>query len=136
MDKAPKSAPASAGEDRKLYESIGGATGVNALVERFYANVLNDPQLAPFFEHARMDRLRRMQREFFAAALGGPVDYSGDHIAHAHHGRGIGRAEFQRFVQHLFDTLAEFRLTENERYAIIERINRYVNEVTGAPAGT
>lgn len=135
MDKVSKPAPAPVGEDRKLYESIGGATGVNALVERFYANVLNDPQLAPFFEHARMDRLHRMQREFFAAALGGPVDYSGDSIAHAHHGRGIGRAEFQRFVQHLFDTLSGFQLTEGERYAIIQRINRYVNEVTGAPGG-
>ena len=38
-------------QERQLYESIGGRTGVAALVERFYRNVLSDPELAPFFRN-------------------------------------------------------------------------------------
>lgn len=120
----------------RLYEKIGGHQGVSRLVQRFYEGVLADPQLAPFFKHTNMDRLHNMQTEFFTAALGGPVDYSPTAISHAHQGRGIQLPDFQRFVKHLFDTLAEFRLDDDERYEITTRVSKYVNEVTGAPAGT
>jgi hemoglobin len=42
-----------------------------------------------------------MQREFFAAALGGPQAYSGLSLTQAHAGRGITPRHFNRFVQHL-----------------------------------
>ena len=120
----------------RLYEKVGGRKGVARLVQRFYEGVLADPQLAPFFKHTNMDRLHNMQVEFFTAALGGPVDYSPTAISHAHQGRGIALPDFQRFAKHLFDTLAEFQLSDAERYEITTHISKYVNEVTGAPAGT
>jgi hemoglobin len=122
-------------QERQLYESIGGRTGVAALVERFYGNVLNDPELAPFFKNTSIDRLHRMQTEFFAAALGGPVSYGGTAISHAHQGLKITLPDFQRFVKHLFDTLSDFELSDDERYEVVQRISKYVNEVTGAPGG-
>jgi len=121
---------------RQLYEGIGGSLGVAALVERFYEGVLRDPQLAPFFKHTTMDRLRNMQIEFFTAALGGPVEFGTDAIAHAHQGRGITLPDFQRFVRHLFDALSGFDLSDDERYGVVQRISTYVNEITGAPGGT
>lgn len=121
---------------RELYESIGGSFGVAALVERFYEKVLEDPQLAPFFKHTSMDRLRRMQAEFFSAALDGPVSFGFTAIAHAHQGRGITLPDFQRFAHHLFEALEQFHLTDEERYAVVQRISKYVNEVTGAPGGS
>ena len=122
--------------NRQLYESIGGSTGIATLVECFYAGVMSDAQLAPFFRHASMDRLQRMQKEFFTAALDGPVDFSVVAIAHAHQGRGITLSDFQRFAWHLFEALSTFDLSDSERYEVVQRISKYVNEVTGAPAGT
>ncbi|NGY03740.1 group I truncated hemoglobin [Solimonas terrae] len=115
-----------------LFEVIGGHEGIAALVVRFYERVLADRTLAPFFLHVPIDRLRRMQIEFFSAALGGPTPYKGRVIAHAHQQLGISRPHFQRFVGCLFDTLADLPLSEQDRYDIIGRINLYAEDVIGA----
>lgn len=112
-----------------LYERIGGSTGVSAVVDRFYQSVVADAALRPFFEGIALDKLRRMQAEFFTAALDGPVGYRGRPLNHAHHGLGITRRHFQAFVEHLFDALADVPLNEDDRYAIISRVNTYVDEI-------
>jgi len=114
-----------------LYDRIGGGEAVASMVDRFYARVLADPELAPFFATVPMDKLRRMQLEFFSAALGGPVRYTGRPVVHAHQGVGITLQHFQRFVAHLFETLADYPLTEKDRYDIISRINTYADDVVG-----
>ena len=115
-----------------LYDMIGGRDAIASLVVRFYERVLADPLLAPLFMHAPVDRLRRMQVEFFSAALDGPTPYKGRVIAHAHQQLPITRTHFQRFVDHLFETLADFPLSEQDRYDIIARVNLYADDVIGA----
>ncbi len=114
-----------------LYDRVGGADGVERLIDAFYTEVLADAQLAPFFRDAEVPKLKAMQREFFAAALDGPSSYTGRPLAHAHHGRGIKPSHIGAFVHHLFTTLEGFDLTEAERDAIIARINTYADEITG-----
>jgi hemoglobin len=116
-----------------LWERLGGMEGADQLIEDFYDRVLADPLLAPFFENTSMDRLRNMQREFFSAALGGPLNYSGLPLAHAHHGRGIKPVHLRRFVGHLLEILEELDLTDEERDAIYDRIHRQANDVLGRP---
>jgi hemoglobin len=113
------------------YERIGGADAVASLVDAFYERVLADEELAPFFENADMERLREMQRMLFTAALGGPSTYEGRPIAHVHQGRGIRRAHFQRFVEHLFETLEASDLDERDKREMIARINTYSSEILG-----
>ena len=60
-----------------LYERIGGEEAIARIVDRFYDRVVADPQLGPFFRATSMDKLRRKQREFFAAVLDGPQSYTG-----------------------------------------------------------
>ena len=113
------------------YARIGGAKTVASLVDAFYDRVLADVELAPFFEHADLQRLLEMQRMVFSMALGGPVAYEGRPLAHAHRGRGIGREHLQRFTDHLFATLEDFDLDEQERLEMIARINTYSSEILG-----
>ena len=115
-----------------LYDRIGGAKAVSAMVDRFYASVIADPDLRPYFDHVALDKLRHMQVEFFSAALGGPIAYSGRPVIHAHHGMRITRRHFQAFVEHLFATLGDYSLSETDRYTIIARINTYVDDVVGS----
>lgn len=114
-----------------LYEKLGGESGIKSLVTSFYARVLADPELAPFFGSTAIERLHAMQGEFFALALGGPVSYSGRPLAHVHHGRGITTHHFGRFVQHLIKTLEALGVPETEIEAVIARINSHANEITG-----
>lgn len=119
-----------------LYDRIGGEEGVQRLIDEFYERVTGDPDLQRFFARTPMDKLRAMQREFFGAALGGPIEYTGRPIAHVHQGRGIKLGHFQRFVAHLLDTLREhFPLTDEEIDRIISRINVYADEITGSAGG-
>ena len=118
-----------------LYDRIGGAEAVAGMVDRFYAKVIADPDLLPYFDHVALDKLRRMQVEFFSAALDGPVRYTGRPVIHAHHGMHITRQHFQAFVEHLFETLADYPLSEDDRYAIISRINTYADDVIGSGTG-
>jgi hemoglobin len=53
--------------------------------------------------------------------------------------RGLhtARLHFQAFVEHLFETLASYPVSEDDRYAIIARINTHADDVpgSGGPGG-
>ncbi len=105
---------------------------ISALVPAFYARVLADAELGPFFRHTELEKLHAMQREFFVMATGGPLQYSGRPLAHAHHGRGITRHHFGLFTGHLLETLQDMGVTQEEADEVIQRINAVTNEITGA----
>lgn len=119
------------GSPEDLFDRLGGAPGVMRMIDRFYARVLADAALRPYFEDVQMHKLQRMQFEFFSAALGGPTAYSGRTVQHAHQGRRIPREHFQAFVEHLFETLKDSGLSDDDRYTIIARINTYADDVIG-----
>jgi hemoglobin len=118
-------------EEASLYDRVGGDRFVESLVGDFYSRLLGDPELGPFFGDTEMGKLHRMQRAFFAAALGGEIDYQGRSLAHVHHGRGITPHHLKLFITHLHETLAEVELTEQDRTEIIDRINTYADEIVG-----
>jgi hemoglobin len=118
--------------ETSLFDRVGRVPGVTRLIGQFYANVLNDPTLRPYFASLELRKLQRMQFEFFCAALGGPTAYGGRSMQHAHQGKHISREHFQAFVEHLFVTLQEMDLTDEDRYAIIARINTYADDVFDA----
>jgi hemoglobin len=89
-----------------IYETIGGASALAAVVDDFYVRVLADPQLAGFFGGANMPKLKGRQVEFFAAALGGPDLYQGASMRKVHAGRGISQADFDKVAFHLAAALA------------------------------
>ncbi|HET9142490.1 group 1 truncated hemoglobin [Actinophytocola sp.] len=90
-----------------IYEEIGGHEALITVVDDFYARVLADPALAPFFTGVNMSRLKGKQVEFFAAVLGGPDGYTGQSMKDVHRGRGIGQTEFDLVAKHLGESLAQ-----------------------------
>jgi hemoglobin len=104
-DPAPEDVMTTAAE-RTIFEAIGGDAALAAVVDDFYDRVLADPALAPFFAGVNMARLKGRQAEFFAAALGGPVPYSGASMRDAHRGRGITQHHFDLVAGHLVTALA------------------------------
>jgi hemoglobin len=88
-----------------IYDRIGGQEALIAVVDDFYERVLADPELAVFFRGTTMSRLKGKQVEFFAAALGGPQEYSGQSMKDAHRGRGIGQQHFDLVAKYLIEAL-------------------------------
>lgn len=93
--------------DDTLYDRLGGASSVAAAIGAFYERVLADSELRPFFDGVDLDKLERMQTEFFTVALGGPGTYAGMSLADAHRGRGIRPRHLTRFTEHLVATMRE-----------------------------
>lgn len=120
-----------------LYERVGGEKVIQGMIHEFYDRVLGDPELKPFFKNTSMDNLRKMQREFFSAALDGPISYTGKPLSYAHHGRGITKHHLALYVGHLLDTLKDQEIAEQDVQEIIARINTYADEITGSvgPSG-
>ena len=114
-----------------LFERVGGEQAVAELIDQFYDRVVADPELKPFFRNVSMVKLRRMQRDFFSAALDGPINYTGRPLGYVHHGRGITKHHFSLYVSHLINTLQNFALKEQDVQDIISRINTYADEITG-----
>ncbi|HEU5472620.1 MAG TPA: group 1 truncated hemoglobin [Actinophytocola sp.] len=117
-----------------IYEEIGGQEALIAVVEDFYRRVLADPALAPYFTGVNMARLKGKQVEFFAAALGGPEEYTGASMREVHRGRGIGQTEFDLVAKHLSDALGEAGVPAGTSGRIIEIIAPLSREIVSPNA--
>lgn len=95
-----------------LYDRLGGEAAMVAAVDRFYARVLADPMLAPFFAGVEMPRLKRHQLTFLSQALGGPQQYSGATMSRAHARLQIEQRHFNAVAAHLVETLRELGADE------------------------
>ena len=118
-------------KQQTLFERVGGEKTIRELIHEFYDRVVADPELKPFFKNTSMDKLRRMQHEFFSAALDGPITYTGRPLSYVHHGRGITKHHFALYVSHLIDTLRDHGINDQDVNDLIGRINTYANEITG-----
>jgi hemoglobin len=120
-----------ANEEDRLFDQLGGVEGVEQIVRVMYDRVLHDPELAPFFENADLERLRRMQFQFVAAALGGPVVYSGPELRLAHGKVGVTNHAFAKFCGHLADAMEERGIGPNDVNAVMARLSMYKDPIVG-----
>ena len=119
-------------EEQKLYHAMGGAEVVRECVEDLYQRVLADEELAPFFEHASMDRLRQKQAEFLSAMADGPVNYTGAELGEVHRGRGINVKHFSKFCGHFADALEARGVAPHVIDEILARLALYSDTITGS----
>lgn len=112
-----------------IYERIGGQEALIVVVDDFYDRVLADPELAGFFRGTNTPRLKGMQVEFFAAALGGPDVYRGQSMKDVHRGRGIGQQHFELVAEHLTGALTAAGVPEETIGAIIAAIAPLADDI-------
>lgn len=105
-----------------LFDRLGGRDAVDGAITAFYGRVLSDPELSPFFAGVDMDKLHRMQSEFFTVALGGSGSYAGMSLADAHRGRGIEPRHLSLFTGYLLDTMVERGMPTEAVDEVIARI--------------
>ncbi|MBI1369431.1 MAG: group 1 truncated hemoglobin [Planctomycetes bacterium] len=114
-----------------LYDRIGGEIGLEKMVDGLYERVLADPMLAPFFKDTPMDKQRRMQREFMAVALGAAAHHSDTSLAWAHAERGITFEHFNRFCQHMSESLKAMNIDDATVHEVLQHMALYKNAIIG-----
>jgi hemoglobin len=123
-------------EPDTLFERVGGREAVNDIVDSLYARVLSDQKLNRYFEHTSTEKVIRIQKEFVAAALDGPVTVSDIDLTRIHQGLGITRRDVSRFVDHLIAVLdLKHHIKRNDAMQIIARIATYSDQITGGAGG-
>ena len=91
------------------YDAVGPAA-IAAAVRQFYALVLADPDLAPYFTNVDMERLRRHQALFIGQLWGGPVHFELERLVSAHRHLRITGAHYWRVVGHLLNVLTDLEV--------------------------
>jgi len=94
------------------WERVGGEAAVKAVLDRFYEGVLEEPQLAGFFENVAVDDIKPHLAEVLKVVLGGPgartdLDLA-EYLTEAHSGLGVSESDYSLTGQVLMDTLKEF----------------------------
>ena len=89
-----------------IYDEIGGAPAVTAVVDAFYVRLLDDPDLQPYFAGKEMTRLKAHQRALVTVALGGTSEeYAGKMMHPAHAGLASTNEAFDKVLGHLLAVL-------------------------------
>ncbi len=117
-----------------LYEDLGGAKALDAVVDVFYQKVLADPRVNGFFDNTDMEQQARKQKAFLTFAFGGPNKYTGKNMTdgHAHLvARGLNDSHVDAIVEILGATLKEFNVPEEK----IAEVAAVAESVRGAVLG-
>ena len=95
-----------------LYERLGGAAAIQAVVDGMYVKIFTDPDLTDFFRKTDKDHQKQMQNQFLTYATGGSSEYHGKSMEAAHKGRGVGNKEFDAVCGHVVSTMQELGVSE------------------------
>lgn len=118
--------------EKSLYERLGGADGVRAVVVRLYEKLLTDPELSPFFAGVNVEALRNSQHAFVSVATGGPNKYTGQSLIVAHARlvkKGLTDKHFDGVIDHfkaVMKDLGVLSVFVEEAVAILESTREQV----------
>jgi len=116
-----------------LYERLGRRDGIRAVVDEFYDRLLADEELAPFFEGADMEKLRRTQTEFLCEAAGGPETYDAEPVREAHLHVPFTVAHIERAIEHLYRSLDDFDVEAADAEEVVAAVASYQDELLATP---
>jgi len=108
--------------ENSLYQKLGGKGAIDAAVELFYKKVLADERVKHFFDDVSMTKQRRKQKDFLAAALGGPIPWTGKDLRAAHQDMNLKEEHFAAIAENLKATLEELKIDKeliNQALAIV-----------------
>jgi hemoglobin len=109
---------------RSLYERIGGAETIAAVVEDFYDRLTHDPRVLHHFDERRMPSLKIAQCAWLTSTLGGDPSAPRADLAEAHKHLDITDAQVAAVVGHLDAAFGGAGLDDDLRRQVMAVISR------------
>ena len=100
---------------QSLYDRLGGAAAVTAVVDEFVGRCAADSRINGKFARTDVPRLKAHLVDQVCAATGGPCTYSGRDMRTTHDGMSVTGGEFEALVSNLIATLDQFGVPEAEK---------------------
>jgi hemoglobin len=117
-----------------LYERLGAAAGIAALVDDVVEAHMNNPlinaRFLPYRE--RPDTLAKVKHHtcnFFGAGSGGPEQYAGRSMPDAHRGMNISEQEFLAVVDDILGTLEKHDIDAETRKDVLAIVYSLKGEI-------
>ena len=104
------------------YEQLGGAAGVEGIVDALLEKIVEDERINFQFAETDIVRLRSMLIEPFCAESGGPCTYSGLSMQESHAGRNIDDAQFNALVEDLIDVMTSRKIPVGAQNRLLKRL--------------
>jgi hemoglobin len=128
--------PAADEHKAPLYQRLGGAPAVHAVVEEFVGRILADPHVNGWFEHAAHDPAHAKQykatlADFICAAAGGPCQYHGKDMVTAHKDRHVTPEAFDIVAHHLAATLDHLKVNAAEKNELMTLVGGLKPAIVG-----
>ena len=117
-----------------IYEEIGGAPAIEAVVERIYERLAADSEVSHFFQNMEMRRLKLHQAAFLTQALGGPARYAGAAMDRAHAHLRIEQRHFDVVAGHVVGTLQDLSVPEHLITAVVGTLAPFAPQVVNTPS--
>lgn len=107
---------------KSLYERLGGYDAISAVVNNLIPRLTTDHQLGRFWAHRGEDGLQREKQlliDFLCRATDGPIYYTGRDMTLTHRGMRISLSDWDRFTNHVKQTLESFELPDMEQNDVL-----------------
>jgi len=130
----PPTAATEATAPASLYVRLGEKPAIEAVIDKFLANVVADARISSFFSHldaAGVAKLRGHLVDQVCMATGGPCTYGGKDMVAAHKGMGITEAQFGALVEDLVKALDELGVPATEKGELLGALGGMKPDIVG-----
>jgi hemoglobin len=115
---------------RPLYQRLGGAAGISAIVDDVIDAHVANPLVGHHFRAIKdLDKTKRMARDFFCAGAGGPEKYAGRDMRTAHQGMNVSEAEFVAVVEDVMNVLQRHAIDRDTQNDVLAILNGFRNDI-------
>src|SRR5687767_5685448 len=111
-------------QEPTLYERLGGARAIYAVVDDFVGRVTTDSRVKRYFDGSNLPLVRQQLTQFVCQAAGGPCTYLGADMKTAHVGLGISDADFDAVVEDLTVSLDKFNVAPRDKAELLALLGR------------
>lgn len=105
-----------------LYEDLGGAEGVDAIVYGLIVRIADDERVVERFRHVDIDRFKTGLETYICSVSGGPCEYTGESMQVVHAGHQYTDREFNAIVALLIESMEEQELPVAAQNRLLARL--------------
>jgi len=115
--------------ESSLYERLGGAEAIAAVVRAFEARAANDGRINQKFARSDLDRLTKEFVDQLCHDTGGPCTYTGRDMTQTHTNMGVTTGEFDAFMDDLVATLDDFKVGKDDQDQLLTMLRTMQAEI-------
>ncbi|WP_439509189.1 group I truncated hemoglobin [Marinimicrobium koreense] len=123
------SACTSIGGDRTLYQALGGAEGVDAIVYDLIVRIADDERVVDRFHNVDINRFKTGLETYICSVSDGPCDYTGDSMQVVHAGHQYTDTEFNTIVELLIEAMEAQGVATPTRNRLLARLAQDYEDV-------